>query len=255
MFPAEIIVSLKSLTQKHGIKVSEIERECLVPKNSLASVITGKKSFPMKHKEKLQEYCKAKEIGVLLGSDKNEKLDGRQWVAAVSDFCEKRGWKAEELIGKIEGFETRIKYYAESKIELEEEFGRITEENIALLAKNAALETQNGRLLGTKFINHFVEGQNKPNTAPQIENEGESTPKDVKGKEGAIGGLKIVHEGTPLSEEDVRQIALNAQNYQKQEQMPEGLTPIQQAVWKNNQKLKNKKPVVTHFGSSKKDKE
>src|SRR5229473_8026047 len=75
MLPNEIIGSLKSLTSKHRVKISDIERDCLIPKNSLASVITKKRPFPMKHKERLQDYCKAKEIAILLGSDKNEKLE------------------------------------------------------------------------------------------------------------------------------------------------------------------------------------
>lgn len=116
MLPDEIIGSLKSLTQKHGVKISVIERECLIPKNSLASVITQKRAFPMKHKERLQEYCKAKEIGIFLGSDKTEKLDKKQlerpqWVADLETWAEKKGFPPSELIEKYEGLEKNAAYW------------------------------------------------------------------------------------------------------------------------------------------------
>lgn len=69
MLPEEIVGSLKSLIQKHGLKAIEIEKECGLSQNSLSSIMSGKRKFPMKHKERLQAYCKAKEIGIILGSN------------------------------------------------------------------------------------------------------------------------------------------------------------------------------------------
>lgn len=148
MLPDEIIGSLKSLTQKHGVKISVIERECLIPKNSLASVITQKRAFPMKHKERLQEYCKAKEIGILLGNDKIERLDSNQLTALT---LEKEVLLANnaELLEKI------------TELEIEKE---------DLVIKYGGMANELRKLR--------AEGQNKPDPALQITKE--RLPKNQK---------------------------------------------------------------------------
>jgi hypothetical protein len=118
-------------------------------------------------------------------------------------FCIERGWNVPDLIEKIKGFEIRIKYYAESKIELEQELGRL------------------------------LEGQNKTNTAHQIEKRVQDEPEFKNG-----------HQKAEISPETGLAI----------EGMPEGLTAIQQAVWKNNQKMKTKPAPIAGFGLTKKEK-
>lgn len=88
------------------------------------------------------------------------------------------------------------------------------------------------------------QGQNKPDTAPETENVGEYIKRM---QEEADKPEKVSYS----SKEHFNDIA----NGRDIEQMPEGLTPIQQAVWRNNQKMKNKTAPKTIFGSSKKDKE
>jgi predicted peptidase len=106
--------------------------------------------------------------------------------------------------------------------------------------------------------------QNKPNTALQTEKEGKTTTKQEKWQEGAENGLKnnsINMEGVENFQQPIQtpnykeQLAeLTGQKGLETDTMPEGLTPIQQAVWKNNQKMKAKKTVVTTFGAGKTEK-
>lgn len=193
MLPEEIISSLKSLTTKHGVKISEIEIACLVPKNSLASVITQKRAFPMKHKERLQEYCKAKEIGILLGSDKAEKLDGKQkfvnsdagWAILIHQFCAKRGFPPEQLFEKFEELE----------------------------------KTNEGLRLANQILGE--EGQNRSIPAPKPEKLPDVPKKEDKGGKGVENAPETNGKGWVIREKP---------------KMPEGLTPLQQDLWKIQQK-------------------
>jgi hypothetical protein len=75
-----------------------------------------------------------------------------------------------------------------------------------------------------------LEGQNKPDPAPQIEKRIQDTPEWKKGKEEAENGAH------------------------NEPQPPEGLTGIALMVWKNDQKLKTqpKATPITQFGVTKK---
>lgn len=219
MLPEEIIGSLKSLTSKHVVKISEIERECLIPKNSLASVITQKRAFPMKHKERLQEYCKAKEIGILLGSDKNEKLGNPPKKIFILHDITCSADPAKPM--GTEGCSCEM--YRRAK-KAEKELETLTLEKEDLILKYGGIANELRKLR--------AEGQNKLDPAPKTEKEGKTTPNQEKGKEGAENSSK------------------------KGEQPPEGLTEIQLMVWKNEQKRKinPKAPPITGFGLTKKEK-
>lgn len=197
MLITEIIESLKSLTLKHGIKISEIERECSIPKNSLASILTGKRTFPLKHKERLQEFCKAKEIALILGSSPTEKLNGKQWVNKISEFCEKKGFPPSELIERFEGLEKRPAtiYYVHditcSANPIEPMGSNGCSCEMYRRAKKAEKQVAE---LEAEIVNWKSEGPTsgpfKPNTAPKTEKEGKATPKQEKGNERAGNGVE-----------------------------------------------------------------
>jgi len=83
------------------------------------------------------------------------------------------------------------------------------------------------------LLEDMTVGQNKSNTALKTE---KSRKPSQKQKEGLKSPEISPGTGLPL------------------EEMPKGLTPIQQAVWRNNQKMKCKTPPVTQFGVTKKEK-
>lgn len=134
-----------------------------------------------------------KPIPDLWPADMMEKINAnkaqRDWltkdVLKIYEWCEKRRWKAEELIERVEKLENA--YYS------------------------------------------LLEAENKPHTAPQNGFTPLPSTVEEKGQQGAENNAG--------------------------DEMPPNLSPIQQAVWRNNQKLKNKKPLITQFGSTKKEKE
>lgn len=95
----------------------------------------------------------------------------------------------------------------------------------------------------------------KPNTALKDKKGTGVSEKEDKGGKGTRKGLKLEYDEPPLTDEQINQIALNSLNHLPEaERMPEGLSAIQQAVWRNNLKMKNKPTPITGFGLTKKEK-
>lgn len=248
---------LKSLNDRvaNGTKITNIEKGANIPKNSLASVLKGTREMPDKWMARIEVYLSEPPINF----DELEAL--LDWRKEVDAFCEKREWKAEHLIAKIEEFEKRLKYYAESKFELEQKLGEMIANSSSLTTKVYLTPEGIKAKYGFEAYELWLkssEGQNKPDIAPETEKRIQDTPEFKKGQDGAENGPPdefIQRHLGKIKELRAHYAEKAAENKAEGEQMPEDLTPIQQAVWRNNQKMKNKTAPKTTFGSTKKDKE
>lgn len=110
--------------------------------------------------------------------------------------------------------------------------------------------------LTTNLPTFISTGQNKPLPAPPTEKLAESTLNQNKGKEGAENGGESdpgVMHWIKKAQSEGKEVGVQPAG-PLDDHMPEGLTPIQQAVWRNNHKMKNKSAPITEFGVTKKEK-
>lgn len=171
----EIGQILEQLKLKN-LSVAKVEKALEFSNGTLGKARDGKINLSAEKMEKLRAYAKV--------HLETPALDGQ-----IKAMEQENVWKEEVNTLLIE----KERWLAERK-ELDTEIARIKEDIAGLLAKNAALEAENGRLLSEKFINHFVEGQNKPNADPQIEKSGESAKKGGNAKDGAENGPKTLED-------------------------------------------------------------
>lgn len=150
-------------------------------------------------------------------------------------FCIKRGWNVSDLLEKIESLEAKniahgfhdITCSANPAKPMGSEGCSCAMYRRAKAAEELLKKTQlvNGELYSK---NLRLTDENKPKTPLK-----DKKAIDVPEKED--NGVKGVENGSV-------------------EAMPDGLSAIQQAVWRNNLKMKNKPTPITGFGLTKKEK-
>jgi hypothetical protein len=148
------------------------------------------------------------------------------WGPKIEAFCEKKGFPPSELIEKFEQLE-RDKLFAATQL------GEFIANSSHVTFKKDMTPHEILEEFGVEAYRKALEAQNKPHTAPQIEKRVQDEPESKNG-----------HQKAEISPETGLAI----------EGMPEGLTAIQQAVWKNNQKMKTKPAPIAGFGLTKKEK-
>lgn len=180
-------------------------------------------------------------------------------------FCIKRGWNVPDLLGKIEEFEKRVKYLAESKFEVEQQLGELIANSSHITFKKDMTPHEILEEYGVEAYNQAIAATKKPNTALKDKKATHIPKKEDKGGKGAKNSA--VNYANPYKQDSYDAPPLervqDEPDWQKgvkeagiDEQPPEGLSEIQLMVWKNDQKRKNnpKAAPITGFGLTKKEK-
>jgi hypothetical protein len=223
----ELLTKLNGLVQS-GTSKAVIEREVGLPKNSLSSVLTGVKEMPNKWVAKFGGYfeklvvAEGKDsvqiaVNTLLSTEMVKRSEGTSWQRACLICGEV--YAINEFCAK-KGFPPSELIEKFDQLEADANTWRLR------MAQTAAAIENNPPAVTTST-------SNKPHTAPQIEKRVQDEPEFKNG-----------HQKAEISPETGLAI----------EGMPEGLTAIQQAVWKNNQKMKTKPAPIAGFGLTKKEK-